>query len=79
MLGTAGTAGQHKGARWDVEIGGVPALTGAPLNCIKNEILRGDESLGGHCVATPNTHTHHLWHEQVNNNNFTGQERDSRE
>ena len=26
--------------------------------------------MGGHCVAPPNTHTHHLWHKQVNNNNI---------
>jgi hypothetical protein len=40
-----------------------------PLNSIKNKRLRGGASLGGHCVAPPNTQTHHLWHGRVNNNN----------
>ena len=24
--------------------------------------------LGGHCVAIPNTQTHHIWNDRVNNN-----------
>ena len=31
-----------------------------PLNSIKDKILKGDTSLGDHCVVPPTTQTHHL-------------------
>ena len=37
----------------------------------RSRSLIQDESLGGHCNATPNTQTHNLWVDQVNNNNAT--------